>query len=109
MAENEQFAKYWWEEPKTTVHETLFSILRFLDQNQGYRREMDLRHIRLYGNLNVLGLSAYTYAKSDFAGGSSQVDRVTLNVVQSCCDTATQKIAKNKPKPTFLTEGGNPS
>jgi hypothetical protein len=108
MAENEQFTKYWWEEPKTTVHETLFSILRFLDQNQGYRREMDLRHIRLYGNLNVLGLSAYTYAKSDFAGGSSQVDRVTLNVVQSCCDTATQKIAKNKPKPTFLTEGGNP-
>ncbi|NJL22075.1 MAG: hypothetical protein HC895_16685, partial [Leptolyngbyaceae cyanobacterium SM1_3_5] len=36
-----------------------------------------------------------------------QVDKITLNVIQSCCDTVTQKIAKNKPKPTFLTSGGD--
>jgi hypothetical protein len=34
-------------------------------------------------------------------------NRVTLNVIKSCIDTAQSKIAKNKPKPTFLTSGGD--
>lgn len=103
MAENESLATYWWKESKENVHETLFSIVRFLDQNQSYIKESNLRHMRLYGNVNALGLSAHTYAQSQ----SSAFDRVTLNVIQSMCDTVTNKIAKNKPKPTFLTDDGN--
>ena len=33
--------------------------------------------------------------------------RVTLNVIQSCVDTLSAKIAKNRPKPTFLTDGAD--
>lgn len=58
--------------------------------------------MRLYGNLNVSGLSAQTYSSTV----SSQTNRVTLNIVESCCDTVTQKIGKNQPKPTFITLGG---
>jgi hypothetical protein len=34
-------------------------------------------------------------------------DRVTLNVIQSCCDTLKAKIAQSKPRPVFLTSGGD--
>lgn len=38
---------------------------------------------------------------------SSMGERVTYNVVQSCVDTLTSKIARNKPKALFLTNGGD--
>lgn len=103
--DNESLRTYWWKEPDSKLHETLFGIIRYLDQNQNYVQQNNLRHLRLYGNLNVLGLSASTYSQNQSV--NSPFDRVTLNVVQSCCDTVTQKIAKNKPKPTFLTSGGD--
>lgn len=103
--ENESLRTYWWKEDKSKLHETLFGILRHLDQNQAYIQQANLRNLRLYGNLNVLGLSATTYSQNQVS--INPVDRITLNVVQSCCDTVTQKIAKNKPKATFLTEGGD--
>lgn len=33
--------------------------------------------------------------------------RVTLNIIQSMVDTVVSKITKNKPKPTFLTDGAD--
>jgi hypothetical protein len=103
--ENESLQTYWWKASEGKLHETIFGIVRYLDQNQNYVQQSNLRHLRLYGNLNVLGLSAYTYSQNQSL--NSNFDRITLNVVQSCCDTVTQKIAKNKPKPTFLTQGGD--
>lgn len=103
--ENESLRTYWWKEDKKKLHETIFGIIRHLDTNQSYVQQSNLRHLRLYGNLNVLGLSTHTYAQNQTI--NSPFDRVTLNVIQSCCDTVTQKIAKNKPKPTFLTQGGD--
>ena len=99
---NTELQAYWWELPKEKLHETIFGIVRFLDTHQNFIDEMNLRHLRLYGNLNVLGLSTESYSVS-----ANTTDRVTLNIVQSCCDTVTNKIAKNKPKPTFLTSGGD--
>lgn len=104
--ENEALRTYWWKAPKEKLHEIIFGIIRHLDQNQSYVQQSNLRHLRLYGNLNVLGLTSSTYATSQNLTNSS-FERVTLNVIQSCCDTVTQKIAKNKPKPTFLTSGGD--
>ena len=103
--DNESLKTYWWKADKGALNETLFGIVRHLDQNQAYVQQNNLRNLRLYGNLNVLGLSAHTYSQNQNV--NSPFDRVTLNVVQSCCDTVTQKIAKNKPKPTFLTQGGD--
>jgi hypothetical protein len=99
----DDLSKYWWEEPSSTVHETLFGILRFFEQNQNYRSQANLRHMRLYGNLNILGLAAHNYAQSQV----NAVERVSLNIIQSMCDTVTNKLGKNRPKPTFLVEGGD--
>jgi hypothetical protein len=65
------------------------------------RRDACLRYARLYGNSEILGLSfnEYTRRRSD--------ERLALNVIASCIDTATAKIAKNKPAPQFLTNGAD--
>lgn len=96
---------YWWEDDTKRVHETIFSIIKYLEQNQNQTHEMNLRHMRLYSNINILGLSIYSYGRTE--GSKYNFDRLTYNIVQSCIDTVTQKIAKNKVKPMFLTEGGN--
>lgn len=95
---------YWWEKQKGQLHDTIFGVVKFLQDNQRYKQEMNLRHMRLYGNVNTLGLTAYNYSPSV---STAATDKLTFNLIQSCCDTVTQKIAKNKPKPTFLTSGGN--
>ena len=96
---------YWWEEPKDQAHESIFGVVRFLRGNQSWIHEAHNRHQRLYGNLNVLGLSAQAYSNTAILG--QNMDRFGLNIVQSMCDTVTQKIAKNRPRPMFLTEGGD--
>lgn len=103
--QQESLRTYWWNAKKVELHEILFGIIRHLDQTQNYVQQANLKHLRLYGNLNVLGLSQSTYTQNQSL--NTQNDRVTLNVVQSCCDTVTQKVGKNKPKPTFLTQGGD--
>jgi hypothetical protein len=97
--------KYWWDAEKDKANQYIFPVVRHLMQNQGWIREGHLRNMRLYGNLNVLGLSFSSYGAGSAV--NPPYDRLGLNVVQSCVDTLTQKIAKNKPKPMFLTEGGN--
>jgi hypothetical protein len=54
--------------------------------------------------MDVLGLNALQYSRPN---ATTQQNRVTLNVVKSCIDTAQAKIAKNKVKPTFLTSNGD--
>jgi hypothetical protein len=100
MAQN-----YWWNAKEGEANQGLSQIVRHLRENQNYRHEDNLRHVRLYGNMDVVGLSTGNYSRPNAAGINH---RVTLNVIKSCVDTAQAKIAKNKPRPTFLTEGGNP-
>lgn len=103
--ENTSITSYWWEKPTAEKAETIFNILRWIEQQQGYRSQNNLRNMRLYGNLDVLGLSVQTYSRSE--NPRFNVDRLTLNIIQSCCDTLTQKISKNKVKPMFLTMDGD--
>ena len=91
----------WWNN-KEDVHEELFSIVRYLDTEQNYRNEDDLRNLKLYGNLDVGGLSVDNY--TSYKTGISE--RLTLNVIQNMCDTVTNKISKNKPRVSVMVNGG---
>lgn len=95
----------WWEEKKNNVHAALFATAQRNVDNLRSRHGDFLRWFRLYGNYPARGLTANAYSKSINPGGST--NRLTWNVVQSCVDTVQAKIAKNKPKPTFLTSGGS--
>ena len=94
----------WWESSKEAVGDDLIETVNSLIQEQNYRTEMNIKHARLYGNMDILGLSAFEYTRSN----SQDLDnKVTMNVIQSCVDTSESKIASKRPEPMFLTEAGD--
>lgn len=95
----------WWKSEQGTFHENVAAYLAYLEQNQSYTSHDNLRYMRLYGNYEMQGLDSYAYSRTETSYNTSH--RVTLNVVQSIIDTVISKMSKNKPKPTFLTDGGN--
>jgi len=77
---------------------------------QQAREKQWLLQARLYANAPVTSL--YKMGVRQVSLGSKRSDeapsnRVNYNVVQSCVDTASAKIAKNKTRALFLTSGGN--
>ena len=92
----------WWSDPDCS--QSLTKLVQQLYENQAGLRAENLKHARLYGNLEILGLTPGAYSRPILSLSSS---RVTWNVIASCIDTAAAKIAKNKPKPTFLTSGAD--
>lgn len=96
---------YWYKATKGNVHDELFPYLAKLENRQSYRQTENVKFMRMYGNMEFQGASAHNFIKPE--SGTSVQNRVTLNVVQSMIDTVTAKITKNKPRPQFLTDGGN--
>lgn len=83
-----------------------FGVVKYLQSNQSLRMTNLLTSTRLYGNMSLMGMNGLTYSKLASVT-SSNSSRLTYNVVQSSIDTVTAKIAKNKPRPLFLTDGGD--
>ena len=81
------------------------AFVKHIEKEQSYRSSDNLRHARLYGNYDILGLDAYSYTRVETSYNITH--RVTLNIVQSMIDTVVSKITKNKPRPTFLTSAGD--
>lgn len=95
---------YYWYKSKNP-HEKIFAFIKALDNRQGYRQQENIRNMKLYGNNDYLGITAYNFYRTEPT--ASTLSRVTLNVVQSMIDTVVSKLTKNKPRPYFLTEGGD--
>jgi hypothetical protein len=95
----------WYEREGNDMAQALFSYIKQLRKDQSYRQDENFRHLRLYGNMEAFSLRNYSFYRAETS--SSVVNRVTLNIVQSMIDTVVSKITKNKPKPSFLTTGGD--
>ena len=101
----------WWMLPKPTKktteddkpHNAIIALVKQLRQDQMARYHKIKRHMRLYGGRNFNSLDATGYQKENIKDDQA----VAFNGIQSSVDTIMSKIAKNKPVPTFLTEGGN--
>jgi hypothetical protein len=94
---------FWWQAPEKQAHEALHEYVKKLNNDQNYRATENLKHMRLYGNQEILGFALGQYSRT----GPAVDNRVTLNVIQSMVDTVTSKTVKNEPLPMFLTDGGN--
>ena len=94
--------EFWWEQTKD-IHDDVFSAVTTLAEDQNYRAKDNLSWLRLFSNVNASGLNSDNYARRS----GTRADDVTLNIVHSMCTTVTSKIAKNRPKVTFLTSGGD--
>lgn len=94
---------YWFKENKP--HENIFSYLKTLEQKQAGISSDNLRNMRLYGSSDYANYANFNAVRAE--PSSNVQNRVTFNVVQSMIDTAHSKITKNKPRPYFLTDGGD--
>lgn len=100
----EEYRNDWWGCDENDVHTHLVPLVRFIRQNQAYRRTANIRHARLYSNLDVLGLFQNSAGRNQAEGlGAS---KLSLNVVSAVVDTLASKIAKTKPRTVYLTEEG---
>ena len=100
--------KKWWTGDTKRLYETIWPLVNSIRQSQSIRHTSNIKFYNLYSNqsLNNLTAASYSYGNSmgSYFGESA---RLTYNVVKSCIDTARSKIAKEKPRPFFLTEDGN--
>lgn len=98
----------WWSQTIAPEqrYEHIWGVVRGILQKQEWRSYNNLRFARLYHNFELLGLDPGMYARTA-QRDSYLTNRVTLNVIKSCVDTAASKISKSKPRPYFLTEDGN--
>jgi hypothetical protein len=98
--------KNWWAVPVEDRAASVTAVIQEIYNNDKIRQNQYVKSMRLYGNISPYGLST-----AQLGSIQSPVyavsDRLTYNVVQSAGDTVTAKIAKNKPKPLFLTSGGS--
>lgn len=95
----------WWKLPNETLFSSVFSVVGAMRDNQNYRRLQNEKFERLYGNYEALGFSSRF--KTNRNSDKFAVNRITLNVVKSACDTLAAKISSKKPKPLFLTNDGD--
>lgn len=95
--------KYWWE-AKENVHKLIHGVVKAMENDQAYRKVDDLRNYRLYANQDVegFGLRAYTRSRKPL-----EPERLSFNVVESCCDTFANKMSKNRPRPYHVTDGAD--
>jgi hypothetical protein len=97
---------YWWREEQDRLANSVQGYVKFLNTDQAYKQAENFRYMRLYGNYDFNGLRMFDFVRTEAANNSIQ-NKVTLNIVQSMIDTVVSKITKNRPKPMFITEGGD--
>lgn len=71
------------------------------------REQANIRHARLYENVEVNSLTTPDYATNIVRQAILGAGIISLNVVQACIDTLAAKISKNKPRPDFQTTGAS--
>lgn len=91
----------WWLAEKSEVAAALWSYRTRLEERSKDLRAEQLRYARLYGGSKILGLKPGSYSIS------ASPERLKLNVIAACIDTATAKISQSRPSPQFLTNGAD--
>lgn len=110
MARNKELTKskltgqseHWWQQKQP--HDEVMKIVKFLARNQSYQTERNLLHMRLYGNMDIGGLSFNEYARDN---RPQPQNKIKLNVCKSVVDTVVSKLTKDTPRVMFLTDGGD--
>lgn len=96
----------WWEaDTDSDLMAQVLSTVEYLKRTNALRIRQASIFSRLYS-----GKPLYNNLASNATLDNSNqlpIGRPTANVVYSCADTLVSRIGQDKPKPTFLTDGGN--
>lgn len=98
--------KRWWLLEGEKRAQAIEGVIKVIYDNDSRRQTQYQISQRLYGNVALMGITGFAFSRSA-TNQQGVKDRITYNIVQSAIDTVTSKIAKNKPKPMFLTSGGD--
>lgn len=103
----------WWTEAKKFPSDEATRCAAFISdcervkQNSTEREQANIRHARLYENVEINSLTTSDYATAVVRQAILGAGVMTLNVIAACVDTLAAKVSKNKPRPEFLTSGGS--
>jgi hypothetical protein len=103
-AENPE--RRWWTLKGQPCSDSIRDTVTRLTQAQQYRLRQAVVSSRLYGNLSLQGNAGAAYARL-LAAQSASKDRMTFNAIQSIVDTLVSHVGETKPRPFYLTSGGN--
>ena len=98
--------KQWWKVDEKDRAVAVTAVITQISDDDKLRQTQNTISMRLYGNMNLSGVNGFGSSRYPSAPLPTK-DRLTFNVIQSAGDAVTAKIAKNKPKPMFLTSGGS--
>jgi hypothetical protein len=96
VASARDFEGYWWQAPnEEALHSAFWAAVESVQRQQDSRRAANQVHELLYGD------------RPNEAHLRAEDDKVTFNLVEQAVDTLCAKISKQKPKTTFVTDGGD--
>lgn len=96
----------WWMLKGSDCADVISGTLNLIRDAQSFRATQWIVSSRLYGNLSPTTLAGVSFSKLA-AQQPALRDRISYNLVQSVVDTVVAKITRNRPKPLFLTNGGD--
>ena len=96
----------WWMLKGEDAANVISGTLNLIRDAQSFRATQWIVSARLYGNLAPTTLAGVSFSKLA-AQQPALRDRISYNVVQSVVDTAVARVTRNRPKPLYLTNGGD--
>lgn len=102
MEYRHNLSQQWWEDSVESKqrHERIVQLVDTIKKEQSYVDRDNLTHLRLYIKRN------YTADADGRVQPAGSNERIGLNLVKSAIDTVAARICLQKPRPTFLTQGG---
>lgn len=100
---NAQSSDSWWAMRKGERAGAVYRATARIQQESASRRQLEMLHMSMYsaGNIAGEGLRAVTRFQN-----TSPI-RLRLNLAEAICDALQAKIAKTRPRPRFITTGGD--
>lgn len=99
-------APWWLEKDEDKAAAQMLTSAAYLKETQAYRYRQAAIYARLYGNQSLYSFAGSNMSKMDQTQGLPQ-ERPTFNIIQSAVDTLVSRISQSRPKPVFLTDGGD--
>lgn len=102
---NSRGVRWWLADDKLLPDAVMSQVAAIIQADRG-RIDSYNTYAKLYGTWTPTFWNGYQLSNSGRPAAPMR-ERLTYNIVQSCIDTLTSRIAQNKPKPMFLTEAGD--
>lgn len=97
----------WWASKGAECAKLIQSTLKTLQDAQSPRIRQQVINQGLYGNRRLTAVQSAARLRLLTQQSTARQSLISYNAVQSIVDTATSKIGETKPRPYFLTSGGN--